>query len=144
LIAHLIYRKALRVASRQLQADFAQEKRDFQADLAQFMSEICKRIEELEQTISDIKVDCAALNIDLVPLKAQSSAPLMNSSVVPTTDADTWMRDAPDLSIVPKIEEGQDTWIREGGKTGFVEQPTSASLLAKVLTSGNNSAAKDS
>jgi hypothetical protein len=142
-LVSIIHRRAIQLTTRRLEATLAQATRDLQTNLEQLRNETNRKVVELEQAIDALKIECAATNIELVPLKAQarekslSIAPKIN----PSESEDTWTRgeNSADISIVPTARGSNDneTWVRDGSAPDPVLQRGSATQLATVFSQGN-------
>jgi hypothetical protein len=118
----------------------AQATNDLEAKLELFRSETDSRIAELGEAINKLKFECAATNIQLVSLAAQTDGALAAAKALSLRQEDTWTRreNPVNISIVPRAIESadNDTWVRDEGEPEAVESPRNAAPLATVISEG--------
>ena len=131
----LVHRRAARQT-----ATLVQTAQDLHAELGRLSNEMVGKITELENVTNKLKIECAATNIQLVSLKAQTDE-MAASKAVLQRPKETWVRreDPGNISTIasPVRSAEGDTWVRRANEPKRAEPTDSAARLATLFAQGN-------
>jgi hypothetical protein len=138
LVIAFLFLRRRRVARRT--AGLVQTTQDLRAEFERLGDEMAGKIAELEDATNKLKLECAAANIQLVSLKAQTDEMVAAKAVLPRRE-NTWVRreNPSNISIIPTAigPAGGDTWVRDADEPKTAEQTDSVARLATLFAQGN-------